>query len=77
MRSWPTAVQGTLDDPWPGSFQQLQVRLPRRNHTLDEAGCGLFMNAGQAEQVSGHTTRVVSLTREGDMVRADDPPGPG
>ena len=56
MQAWPTAVQETLDDPWAGGFQQLKVRLPGRNHTLDEAASG-FWRLGRGE----HTARPLEL----------------
>ena len=76
MQSWPTAFQETLDDPWAGCLQQLQVRLPGRNHTLGEARGILFMYTGQAKQAGEDTGGVVPPMREGHMVQADDPPRP-
>ena len=76
MQPWPTAVQKTLDDPWTGCFQQLKVRLPGRNHTLDEARCSLFLHTRQAKQAGEHARRAIPLVREGHVVQADPPPGP-
>ena len=65
MQPRPTAAHKALDHPGTGCFQQLKVRLPGRNHTLDEARRAPLRGrtAGQAGRSARRARRLPRVRR--------------